>query len=182
MNYEDVVNFVKKQIDPLPASPPYGLRYRVSATISDGTVLPCVVIESVSSQVDLAIKRFNETRMSDDIYMGYRSIVTSFVTRRNTVNLDDLKEIGISPYAIPPSRMQEIKGETSMGWTAFSAVMRDGKEFQFGTGFYTEFFDMPPGYTAADIVKIIPTVRGEKPRQDTIYRERLFFTCYVDGL
>ncbi len=182
MNYEDVNIFLKKQIEPLPASPPYGKRYRVSATMTDGTFLPCVVIENVSHKVDLTIKRFEDSRASSDIYMGYRAIVSLFVTKGNTVNVDDLKEIAICPFAIPLSRMQEIKGETSMGWTAFSAVMRDGKEFQFGTRFFTEFFNMPPGYSAADIVKITPAVRGEKPKQDTIYREKAFFTCYVDGI
>jgi len=41
---------------------------------------------------------------------------------------------------------------------------------------------MPPGYTATDIAKIVPAVRGEAPRGEPIYRDRPFFTCYVDGL
>ena len=69
-----------------------------------------------------------------------------------------------------------------MSWTEFYAIMRDGKEFRFGTTFLTEFFDMPTGYSAADITKIIPAVRDERPRQEKIYREKPCFTCYVDGL
>jgi hypothetical protein len=36
---------------------------------------------------------------------------------------------------------------------------------------------MPPGYSATDVVRIIPgeTVAG------TTYRERPFFECFIDG-
>jgi hypothetical protein len=69
-----------------------------------------------------------------------------------------------------------------MSWTEFYAIMKDGKEFRFGTTFLIEFFDLPQGYMAADIEKIIPATRGAIPRQERIYREKPFFTCYVDGL
>ena len=114
--------------------------------------------------------------------MGYRAIVRSFVTRGNTVNDYDLRELSISPHAIPLSRMKEIKGGTSMSWTEFYAMMTDGKKFRFSTQFLTEFFDMPPGHSAASNARIVPAVRGEQPRQEHIYREKPFFTCYVDGL
>jgi hypothetical protein len=182
MNTKDIIKFIKKHIEPLPAYPPYGERYRVSATLTDGTHLPCVVIESASHIVDLALRRFEETRKSNDPQMGYRAIVASFVTRGNTVNDYDVKELAQSSFAIPLARMQEIKGETSMSWTEFYAVMKDGTEFYFGTTFLTEFFDMPQGYSAIDIVKIIPAVRGERSRQEHVYREKPFFTCYVEDL
>jgi hypothetical protein len=41
---------------------------------------------------------------------------------------------------------------------------------------------MPEGYSAVDIKKIIPAIREEKPRLEKIYRERPFFTCYMDGI
>ena len=62
MDQDDVVAFVKSNVEALPPSPPYGERYRVAATLTDGTYLPCVVIESASRTVDLAIARFTETR------------------------------------------------------------------------------------------------------------------------
>jgi hypothetical protein len=182
MRTEDIIKFVKKNIQPLPAYPPYGERYRVSATMTDGTILPCVVIESATRRVDLALKRFDETRKSSDPHMGHRVIVTLFVTKNNSVNDYSLRELANSSFAIPPPRMKEIKGETSMGWTEFYAVMKDGAEFRFGTTFTTEFFDMPSGYSTSDIAKIIPAIRGETPRQEHIYREKPFFICYVEGL
>ena len=184
MRAEDIVAFLQSSIEPLPAQPPYSHspRYRVSATLTDGTHLPCVVVEGLSPRVDLAVRRFDESRSSDDPFMGYRALVGLFAAKGNHVNDYDLGELGPSPYAIPLTRLREIKGETSMSWTEFYATMRDGKEFRFGTHFLTEFFDMPAGYAAMDIVEITPAVRGEKPRHETIYREGPFFTCYIDGL
>ena len=182
MDTKDIIKFVKKHVEPLPAYTLSGERYRVAATMTDGTYLPCVAIENASHTVDLALKRFEKTRESSDPYMGYRAIVATFVTEGNTVNEYDLKELAHCSFAIPLPRMQEIKGETAMGWTEFYAIMKDGAEFLFGTALFTEFFDMPSGYSAADIVKIVPAVRGETPRQEQIYREKPFFTCFVEGL
>ena len=63
-----------------------------------------------------------------------------------------------------------------MGWTQFVGVMDDGKSFAFGTTHHTEFFQMPPGYTAMDVDRIIP---GETVVGPT-YRERPFFECFID--
>lgn len=72
----------------------------------------------------------------------------------------DIRELAPSPFAIPLARVREIGGETSMSWTAFTVTRSDGSQFQFGTTFLTEFFEMPPGYSATDITKITPAVRG----------------------
>jgi hypothetical protein len=184
MSTEEIVEFLLKNVEPLPPNPPDGKRYRASATLKDGLHLPCVVFESASRVVDLAIKRFDETRRdkSLNIMMDYRAIVRTFVTSGNTVNDYDIREVGISPFAIPLAQAREIGGETSMSWTEFYAIMRDGAEFRFGTTFLMEFFEMPDGYTANDIQRIVPAVRGETPRYEKIHRERPFFTCYIDGI
>jgi len=184
MREKDIVEFVKKEVEPLPPLSPYGVRYRVAATLTDDIYLPCVVIESAARTVDLAIKRFDQTRNATNSGrgMGYRDIVKTFVTGGNSVNHYDLHALSLSPFAIPLARMKEIGGETSMGWTEFYATMQDGQEFRFGTTFCTEFFSMPESYICSDITKIIPAVRGEKPKSEKIYREKPFFTCFVDGL
>ncbi len=81
----------------------------------------------------------------------------------------DIRELAPSPFAIPLARMREIKGETSMSWTAFTAAMSDGAEFRFGTTFLTEFFDMPPGYTATNIAKITPAAPTKVSSRATFY-------------
>jgi hypothetical protein len=182
MRAEDILEFVRKHIEPLPAFPPYTERYRVAGEMTDGTILPCIVIEGRSALVDLALKRFEQTRDSANPTMGYRAIVSTFVTQGNNINDYDLRELSVSAHAILPDRLRQVGGETSMSWTEFYATMTDGKEFRFGTSYLTEFFDMPQGYCAADIAAIVPAVSGQPPRQERIYRERPFFTCYVDGL
>ena len=86
-----------------------------------------------------------------------------------------------------------------MAWTGFGARMKDGKEFAFGTSFHFEFFSMPDGYSANDIHTILNhkymSTSGELKEHKVlfvawpddydskaIYRERPFFTCYIDGI
>ena len=184
MRVEEINAFLRKNVEPFPPVAPYGERYRASATLTDGLRLPCVVFESASRYVDLAIKRFEDTRGKKELNTttDYRAIVRNFVATGNTLNDYDIREVGLSPFAIPLARTREIKGETSMGWTDFYATMSDGAEFRFGTTFLIEFFEMPEGYTANDIQKITPAVRGDAPRIENIYRERPFFTCYINGI
>lgn len=181
MNATDIKAFVRN-IEPVCDLLTRCPCYRVSATLNDGLVLPCVVIIAAAPTVELAIERFHDTRKSKDPYMGYRSIVKNFVASGNSINADDIESLQASPYAIPKARMRAIVCETSMGWTEFYAQMKDGNEFRFGTPLFTEFFAMPEGYSGDDIVKIIPAVRGQKPRCDKIYYDRPFFKCYVDAL
>lgn len=182
MFFEEMASFLRNNVEPLPPQHPYGERFRVSGVMKDGTKLPCIVFESANKTVDLAIRRFAQTRKTWGKQTEYRSIVSNFVTKGNTVNDYDLADISISPHAIPLHLFTQIVGETSMSWTEFYAVMSDGVEFRFGTSFLTEFFDMPQGYSATDISKIAPAVRGQQPRMERIYREKPFFTCYAEWL
>ena len=75
--------------------------------------------------------------------------------------------------------------------------MKDGNIFAFGTSYLFEFFEMPQGYYPEDIVEIInhsyldklgnlksyrsPEVYEEFDRS-LVYRERLFFECFIDNL
>ena len=182
MLLEEMASFLRDNVEPLPAQLPFGKRFRVSGVMKDGTRLPCIVFESSTNWIDLAIRRFDQTRKAWGKQTEYRSIVSLFVTKGNTVNDYDLADISLSSNAIPLQALSQIGGETSMSWTEFYAEMSDGAEFRFGTSFLTEFFDMPDGYSATDISKITPAVRGQLPRIERIYREKPFFTCYAEWL
>jgi hypothetical protein len=69
-----------------------------------------------------------------------------------------------------------------MGWTQFQVEMRDGSKFNFGTTFLVEFFALPEGYGVADMLRVIPSERLAPRPAGHIYRERPFFTCFVEGL
>lgn len=186
MDEKAIAAFAKSNCDQIrgPANHP---AYRCAAYLTDGVYLPCVLIASKPEWVKLALRRFDETATDQRRIFGrrrfghgfdYASIVEVFVAAGNRVNTYDISRLELSPYAIPYERLLDIKSETSMSWTQFVGVMRDGREFSFGTTFLTEFFDMPRGYTASDIAAIRP-----HERQDgDLFRERPFFTCFIDGL
>jgi len=179
MKYDEIIDFVKSRVEPLPSFAGSSERYRVSAVLNDGTFLPCVVLEECAPRVTLALRRFKETRGSDDSDFGHRGVVSAFIAG-NCVSEHDLREIRLSNHAIALARMREIKGETSMSWTQFYAEMSDGEKFCFGTTFSTEFFDMPESYCASDIIKIVPAAPGARPSDgEPVYRQRPYFTCYI---
>jgi hypothetical protein len=70
-----------------------------------------------------------------------------------------------------------------MSWTQFTARMKDGKAFEFGTMYEREFFDMPEAYAGSDITLITPAELGTRFKRGVpIFREKPYFECYVDGL
>ncbi len=126
----------------------------------------------------------DESRKQKD---GYRRVVQSFVTKGSAIAAWDIVRLERSPHAIPADRLVEVKGETYMSWTQFTATMCDGREFTFGTQFDRYFFAMPEGYFADDIVRIVPAKgwkEGEptRPLPPDLLRDRPYFTCFVEGL
>jgi hypothetical protein len=184
MDELDIIKFAESNLERI-TSTDGGPAYRCSAFLNDGVHLPCVLIASIESHVELATRRLEEARADglkpeSERRFGYRmtypDLISTFTTKGNCVNHYDIARLERSSFAIPLARLQEVKGETSMSWTQFSAVMRDGSEFFFGTSYLTEFFHMPHGYTGDDITTINPHRGG---RSERTYRERPFFTCYV---
>lgn len=160
--------------------------YRCAARLIDGLFLPCVAVRSSEPTVDLALRRFEETRADAALParqrrfgsgMTYRDIVRSLTTTGSSIDWYQIASLEPSDFAIAPERLREIKGETSMGWTRFVCVMQDGCEFSFGTSWNIEFFHMPAGYTAHDVVRILP----DEARGEPVYKDRPFFTCYLEA-
>lgn len=186
MNSDEMARFVTNNIEPLK-DPIYGSRYRVAAHLNDGTHLPCVVLQSRQAQVKLALRRFKEERSN------YKSIVETFVACESRVAHYQLKDIEVSPFAWPLELLKTIHGETTMGWTAFVAEMRDGTMHSYGTSLSFEFFDLPVGYSHSDIVRIHSGMAYSKAsglvafsmksvQETRPLREKPFFTCYLQTL
>ena len=198
----DIIKFLKDNIEPLDDNS-YGLGFRASATLKDGTFLPCVSFRNPKATIDLAIRRFKEEQTGKSIFskssgLGYREIVKTFVTSGNCVNHFDIAKVDKSRFAFPISIQKQIKGETSMGWTAFVAKFKDGRHLSFGTTWNWEFFDLPENYSVNDIVEIInnsyllktgeiiahrsSNIHTKREEFEKIYGDRQFFECYVDHL
>lgn len=200
---EEIINFLKDNVDPVDDNA-YGVGYRASVYLTDGTFLPCVIFRNSKTIVNLAIRRFKEEQSGNGIFnrasgLGYADIVKSFVTKGNCINDYDIERVEKSSYAFPLTIQQQIHGETTMGWTGFAAKMKDGKYFGFGTSFHWEFFQMPEGYSVDDIDEIInhsyvlntgelrshqvPFFKQPEDYKDAVvFRERPFFECYLDNL
>ena len=131
--------------------------------------------------------------------LGYYDIVKTFVTNGNCINDYDIGRIEKSRFAFPLKIQQQMEGETTMGWTGFVAKMKDGKHFAFGTSFHWDFFQMPDNYSSDDIEQIINhsyvsqtgEIRSHQVpfsewpddyNENIIYREHVFFECYLDNL
>jgi hypothetical protein len=191
---------ITESVEPIQDSI-YGPRYRCSLTLKDGTVLPCAVIQSKSRLVDLAKRRIKEELQGRGRIGGpdpYGQIVSTFVAGGNRINDYDVASSTQSRFAIPLKLLSQIRGETTMGWTGWVFRMRDGKHFSYGSSFHTEFFQLPEGYGFDEVEEVINhsyvdangSVEGLKTgallptgyRPDAVLRERVFFTCAVDGV
>ncbi|HEY6903861.1 MAG TPA: hypothetical protein VI216_06105 [Candidatus Acidoferrales bacterium] len=189
MTLDEIRTFLVNNVEPL-TDKIYGNRYRVAAHLKDGTYLPCVVIQSKQQQVELALRRFDELSSKPS---QYKSVVESFVSSGSKLSEYHLRDVELSPFAWPAELMRSIHGETTMGWTAFVVEMKDGTRHSYGTSFNFEFFELPPGYSHSDIVKIrsgvlYSSARGveafsiEGLRQTKPYTDKPFFTCYLTAL
>jgi len=147
---EEIVKFLKSNIEPLDDNA-YGPGYRASVYLIDGTFLPCVIFRNPNVTINLAIRRFKEEQSKTGFFKrssrtSYYNIVKNFVVYGNCINDYDIERVEESRYAFPLKIQQQIRGETTMGWTGFAAKMKDGKCFGFGTSFRWEFFQIPKGY------------------------------------
>jgi len=195
-HFQDIISTV----EPIPDSI-YGPRYRCALALKDGTQIPCAVLQSKTKQVELAKRRIKE-EMSGGGRIGghdpYGQIISVFAASGNRVNDYDVASVSVSLYAPPLTLLQQIHGETTMGWTGWVFEMKDGKLFAYGSSFTMEFFDLPAGYTFGDVTKVhnhsylskggnlvnLQQGAGLPPDygHDSLFRERVFFTCYIDGV
>jgi hypothetical protein len=186
---DELASFLKNSIEPLNDQI-YGNRYRAAARLTDGTYLPCIVFQSRRSQVELALRRFDQLRNQPS---QYRMVVESFVSGGSHIADYQIKAVEPSPFAWPLAILKQIHGETVMSWTAFVAEMSDGTMYSYGTAFCFEFFDIPDGYSYTDIKRIHSGMvysreRGLEPfsmgsyQSTALFREKPFLTCYLREL
>ena len=189
INLRALKDYLLEHVEPLE-HPVFGKRFRASVRLIDDTVLPCVVFQNRKDQVDLAIRRLEKLAKNPD---QYRMIVENFSFRGSRLAESEIASVEHSLYAWPSAVVKQIRGETTMGWTSFVVEMKDGTLHSFGTTFSFEFFDLPRGYSHDDIKSIhsgmvYSASRGltdyslDALKAAQVYRERPFFTCYLDDL
>ncbi len=200
----EIIRYLKENVEPINDGI-YGSGYRASATLKDGTFLPCVIFRNPEKTIDQAIKRFKEEQSGKSIFakktkgLGYREIVKTFVTKGNCISIYDIVEVSKSRFAIPLEVFQKAHGETAMSWTAFVAEFNDGRKLSFGTTWNWEFFDIPDNYAFENVSNIVSGCYISKDNENIphkslsnfqkdleklqpILREKPFFECYIDNL
>jgi hypothetical protein len=189
-----------RDIEPL-RDPAEGPRYRCSATLVDGTHLPCVVVQPKAQRIALARRRLGVPWWKLGLTRGAEPstpTLEAFVAGGDRVADYEISSVSPSRFAIPIHLLSKIRGETSMAWTGWVMRMRDGRPFSYGSSFRMEFFHLPDGYEFADVAEVINhsyvdasgairSLHHDQPaisvyRSLPILRERVFFTCYVNGI
>ena len=160
----------------------FGPNYRAAVYLTDGTFLPCVCFRNPERSVDLAIRRFEQTRDDSSLHksVNYRSIVKSFTTAGSRLSAWDIARVEKSRFAIPAPLRDRVysAGETRMSWISFVGRMNDDTEHWFGSAFHVEFFEMPIGYSGDQLVEVFP----HRQNEGKCYRDLPFFECALDGL
>jgi hypothetical protein len=178
---EHVVGWLHERVPPA-RDEIFGPNYRAAVYLTDGTFLPCVCFRNPDRTVDLAIRRFDQTRDDPSLHksVNYRSIVKSFTTSSNRLSPWDIARVETSRFAIPAPLRDRIHsaGETRMSWISFVGKMHDGTEHWFASAFHVEFFEMPIGYSGDGLVDVFP----HRQDQGRCYRDVPFFECFLDGL
>jgi hypothetical protein len=186
------------KVEPI-ADRSYGLKYRCALTLKDGTFLPCAVLLSKSRLVELAKRRIKEEMRGKGSLSApdpYGRIVSTFVSSANNIADYSVRSASESKYAPPLSLLSQIHGETFMAWTGWVFRMKDGALFSYGSPFNMEFLQLPEEYDFKDVAEVInhsyvdknglvSSLRsGPAPvgYVDSVLRERIFFTCAVDGI
>ena len=127
----------------------------------------------------------------------YGQIVATFMTG-NSIAGYNVQSASESKFAIPMPLLKQIHGETTMGWTGWVFRMKDGRLFSYGSTFNMEFFQLPEGYEFSDVEEVVNHAfvdsaglvsslrRGaglpSNYPHGSVLRERVFFTCAVDGI
>jgi len=178
---KELVKWLHDQIPPAKDEI-LGPNHRAAAYLTDGTFLPCVCFRNPERGIDLAIRRFEETRTDPSLHhsVNYRSIVKSFTTAGSRLSAWDIARVEKSRFAIPAALRDRIysAGETRMSWISFVGKMQDETEHWFGSTFHVEFFEMPVGYSGGQLVEVFP----HRYNEGKCHRELPFFECSLDGL
>jgi len=179
----------------------FGPRYRCELTLKDGTCIPCAVLQSKSKRIELAKRRIAEEMTGKGKIGGpdpFGQLLAVLVASGNRISSFAVASAIPSRFAPSLTLMRRIEGETTMGWTGWVFEMKDGKLFSYGSGFGMEFLNLPEGYEFDDVLKVhnhsfisnegrlSSLERGSRLPADfgqsNMFRERVFFEVYIDGI
>jgi hypothetical protein len=184
LSEEEISKFLLAEVEPVFHCLTGEKSYRAAARLSHGVYFPCVEFKSASQLVDHAIRRFNEAR--DGLTRcTYREMVHLQLCVHNMISPYCIEGVEQSPYALPVKNKELLHDSfDALGldiygnYLPFIAVMDDGKKFCFAYNPETNFLNLPDGYTADQIIEVIPN----RKLPQKLYGTRLPFACYLSTL
>jgi hypothetical protein len=84
---------------------------------------------------------------------------------KDTISIEDVASISNSPSRLPAALATRLleAGETGMGYTKFTLVLRGGRRINAFTGDAVDFAALPDGVSVAEIVEVVPHVHDGEP-------------------
>jgi hypothetical protein len=157
--------------------------FRCSATLFDGTQLPCVVLREATAHLDLGLRYLRASvvagrEVDPSAVEQLAGLMRAYALGSSRVALEQVVSLRTCPFAIPWEILRDLPGE--LGWSpvTFTATMDDGARFGFHTAFSMAFFDMPTGY-GGDRVRAV-TLGADDGQH--LHRERDGFAAFVEDV
>jgi hypothetical protein len=129
------------QVEAVPPSTDGRLLYRpCQVTLRDGRMLDRVYVQEAW------------------VWKGSWGVWPEDDRGKASVSIDDVTAIADSPSRLPPALATRLleAGETGMGYTKFTLVLRDGRRINTVTGNAVDFPGLPTGMVGADVIDVVP--------------------------
>jgi hypothetical protein len=164
-----------------------GPGYRCAAWLKDGTYLPCVFVQRIGPSADRLRKVIDEELRGQGSYKLFpdpvREQLKWQLCHPNQIAAYQIDRVEPSPFAIPISLLEQVRGEVASYLWLFALETVSGRRFQFaGQDPSTMiFFELPADIQFSDFVRVInPNARRRLPKCEATIHQRLFFQCFVD--
>ena len=89
---------------------------------------------------------------------------------KDAISIEEVSSISESPSRLPATLATRLleAGESGMGYTKFTLVLRDGRRINAITGDAVDFVALAPGVSVAEIVEVVPHVHDGEPAPSSL--------------
>ncbi len=105
-------------------------------------------------------------------YLKVWGILPNIDSGKKSILINDIAKVEESPNRLPAQLATKLykAGESGIGYTIFTMVLKDGNQIPIVTGNAVDFINVPNGYNTNDIVDVLPHEgRNENPQHGPEY-------------
>jgi hypothetical protein len=91
-------------------------------------------------------------------YLKVWGILPDLDSGKKSILINDVAKVEESPNRLPAQLATKLykAGESGMGYTIFTMILKDGNQIPIVTGNAVDFINLPNGYNTKDIVDVLP--------------------------